>query len=131
VAENLAELHTAGYQIGQTINFLIFPSTSQGYQQVNFDVDGPMTLTCNGPSIGPIGFPINDIIVAMGGVPPYSFSVASGTVTNGLMLTPLPPTALSLTGTIMSPGSSFTIQATDGNGVVSANTCGFSFGVGG
>ena len=39
----------AGYQIGHTINFLLFASTGQGYQQVNFDIDLPTSFYCSAP----------------------------------------------------------------------------------
>jgi hypothetical protein len=45
----------------------------------------PLTLSC-ASGVGTIGVPYSSILVASGGIPPYTFSIISGSLPNGLTL---------------------------------------------
>ena len=114
----------AGYQIGQTINFLIFASTSQGYQQVNFDIDPPGVITC--PAISNV-VPAHqntafDVSVT-GGTPPYNFSI--GQNPSVLTLTAAPNTPTSYSIAIINPSNTSaafsSLNATDALGIALNN----------
>jgi hypothetical protein len=85
----------------------------------------PVLLTCSTTSTGMVGVPFNSpALMVTGGTPPYTFSVATGTLPPGLTLN---TSTGAITGTPTAPGT-FTIQVTDANGVVSTGTCAYSIG---
>jgi len=72
-----------------------------------------ITLSPNTLPPGVTGFPYNQTITASGGTPPYTFSITSGSLPNGLSLS----TTGAITGTPITPGLfSFTVRAADNNG---------------
>ncbi len=78
---------------------------------------------CGSVTSGEVGVPFNSpAITVTGGVAPYTFSIATGTLPAGLALN---PSTGAITGTPTAAGS-FTIQVTDSNGVVAASTCPFT-----
>lgn len=61
-----------------------------------------------------VGAPYNQTITASGGLAPYTYSVASGSLPAGLALNPVTG---AITGTVLAAGNfSFSITATDANG---------------
>jgi hypothetical protein len=79
----------------------------------------PLTLACPA-STGLVGLPYNSSLVATGGVKPYMFSIAAGSLPNGLTLNPM---SGAITGTPTSEGP-FTITAkvTDSSGSSASNS---------
>jgi hypothetical protein len=115
-----------GYQIGQTISFLLFASTSQGYQQVNFDVELAVTLNCPPVTSGLVGTFYSESFSVSGGIPPYGFDI-EGVPTNFLFTSGLnfafTGGTLKISGTPVVAGQ-FTITGNaDGTRVASANSC--------
>ncbi len=79
-------------------------------------VPGP-TVTCSTTNSGEVGVPFNSPAMKVtGGVGPYTFSVATGTLPTGLTLN---ATTGAITGTPTAAGT-FSIQVKDANGVVVA-----------
>ncbi len=79
-------------------------------------------LTCPTTSTGEAGLPFNSpAITVTGGTPPFTFSVATGTLPPGLTLN---TSTGAITGT-PTAGGSFTIKVTDANGLMST-TCPFT-----
>ncbi len=73
----------------------------------------PLTLACP-PGTPQVGVPYNSALVATGGVPPYTFSIISGSLPPGLTLN---PSTGAITGTPTTFGSySFTAQVVDSTG---------------
>jgi hypothetical protein len=86
---------------------------------------GNLLLTCNTTNTGTVGVPFNSpALMVTGGTPPYTFSVATGTLPPGLTLN---TSTGAVTGTPTAPGT-FTIQVTDANGLVSSGNCAYSIG---
>jgi hypothetical protein len=82
-------------------------------------------LTCSTTATGMVGVPFDSpALMVTGGTPPYTFSVATGTLPPGLTLN---TSTGAITGTPTAPGS-FTIQVMDANGVDSTGTCAYSIG---
>lgn len=82
-------------------------------------------LTCSTTSTGMVGVPFDSpALMVTGGTPPYTFSVATGTLPPGLTLN---TSTGAIIGTPTAPGS-FTIEVMDANGVVSTGTCAYSIG---
>src|SRR5580700_10788031 len=76
----------------------------------------PMIVTTSPLPNGAVGSPYNQQLTANGGFPPYSWSIITGTLPNGLMLS----SAGIISGTPTSPGpATFTIFVKDLDG---ANT---------
>ncbi len=100
---------------GEVQAFLLDTSTSAAPE--------PPTLTCPAVTSGEVSVPFNSPAVAVsGGTAPYTFSVATGMLPTGLTLN---SSTGAITGTPTTAGT-FTIQVTDANGTVSANTCPFT-----
>jgi hypothetical protein len=75
---------------------------------------GILTLTCPANNQGTVGSAFNGALAVSGGVAPYTFSIQSGNLPNGLSLN---PTTGAITGTPTTAGSfSFTAQVTDSTG---------------
>jgi len=81
-------------------------------------ISGPV-IQCSANSTGEVGLPVSIQISATGGTQPYTFSIASGALPNGLSLNPA--TGL-ISGTPTAPGS-FTVKVTDAKGQMSTGTC--------
>ena len=72
----------------------------------------PLALTCAGGT-GQVGAPYNSALMASGGVPPYTYSIVSGMLPDGLTLN---PTTGAITGTpTQATTYGFTAQVTDSN----------------
>jgi len=83
--------------------------------------NGPI-ISCPLVSSGEVNAAFSATVGVSGGTSPYVFSVASGTLPAGLSLN---ASTGAITGTPTAAGS-FTIQVTDGKGVVSASSCPFT-----
>jgi hypothetical protein len=100
----------AGYQIGQTINFLLFASTSQGYQQVNFDIDIPISFYCSPPLtlINPASYESFQIIYNQGPIiSGRESNVTTGEILWDFNLTPAYATMPTFNLIIQNPSSTF------------------------
>ncbi len=76
----------------------------------------PLTLTGGPQPIGEVGIPYTTSLVATGGVTPYAWSIASGTLPAGLSIS---PTTGAISGTPTAQGtSSFTLQVQDATNAV-------------
>ena len=79
----------------------------------------PVTLVCPS-STGQVGVAYSSALVAGGGVPPYTFSITSGTLPPGLTLN---PGTGAITGTPTTSGTfNFTAQVVDSTGSVAGTT---------
>ena len=79
----------------------------------------PLTLTCP-TNTGQVGVPYSSSLVATGGVPPYTFSIVSGSLPPGLTLN---PTTGAITGTPTTAGTfNFTAQVVDSNSAGATST---------
>lgn len=75
----------------------------------------PLAITTSALPGGAVGVPYGHTLAAQGGVQPYSWSIASGSLPPGLALS---PSTGAITGTPVSPGTySFTVRLTDGTTV--------------
>ncbi len=82
------------------------------------DIPAPQ-VTCSPVTTGSVGVPFSSVpLGSSGGVPPYTFSVTSGSLPPGLSLN---ASTGAVTGTPTAPGT-FTITITDAHGV-SGNSC--------
>ncbi|MCX6594427.1 MAG: carboxypeptidase regulatory-like domain-containing protein, partial [Acidobacteria bacterium] len=81
-----------------------------------------LTLTCSSNNTCSEGSSHSSTVTASGGVAPYTFSVATGTIPNGLTLN---SSTGAVTGTPTTSGS-FTIKVTDSLGTTASNTCPYS-----
>jgi Putative Ig domain len=86
----------------------------------------PPALTCASTgTTGEVGVAFSSpALSVLGGVPPFTFSVASGALPNGLTLN---TSTGAVTGTPTAAGS-WTLQVTDSNGVLGTPTCPYSIG---
>ncbi len=76
-------------------------------------INPPISVTCSATNTGEVGVPFNSgPITVTGGVPPYTFSIGSGTLPAGLTLN---TSTGAVTGTPTAPGT-FTIKVTDSLG---------------
>ena len=93
---------TAGSRLGVDFHFIALPS--------------PLKLTC-ASATGEVGVPYSSLLMASGGVPPYTYSIASGSLPSGLTLN---PATGAITGTPTQAGTfSFTGQVVDSSGSAS------------
>src|SRR5579885_1383653 len=80
----------------------------------------PLALTCASATTGQVGTPYDSFLTASGGVPPYNFSIISGSLPPGLTLN---SSTGEIKGTPTSAGSfSFTAQVTDSSGNTTTGT---------
>ena len=78
-------------------------------------VDGPLTITTTSLPAGTIGTPYAEALTALGGTPPYTWVILSGSLPDGLDLTPSPNNGV-IAGTPTTGGTSnFTVQLTAGS----------------
>ena len=81
------------------------------------------TVTCSTTNSGEVGVAFNSpAMTVTGGVAPYTFSIATGTLPGGLTLN---ASTGAITGTPTAAGT-FTIKVTDANGAVATGTCPFT-----
>lgn len=104
-------------------------AASAGFATVTYTYDppAPLNLTCPTQTLGTVGTAYNSSLQATGGVPPYTFSITSGTLPNGLTLNPLTG---AITGTPTTAGPfNFTAQVVDsigGAGGTATANCGIT-----
>ena len=82
-------------------------------------INPAVSLACAATNTGEVGVAFNATMTASGGVGPYTYSVATGTLPAGLSLN---ASTGAITGTPTAAGS-FTIKATDSLGDVATTTC--------
>ncbi|MEA2475790.1 MAG: hypothetical protein QOE06_3705, partial [Thermoleophilaceae bacterium] len=88
-----------------------------------FTIVAAPSIACSSVNSGEVGLAFNSpAMVVTGGVGTLTFSVGTGSLPAGLALN---ASTGAITGTATAPGT-FTIQVTDGNGVVAAGTCPFT-----
>jgi hypothetical protein len=86
---------------------------------------GPLSVTCSYPS-GQVGVAYSSFLVATGGTPAYSYSIAGGSLPTGLTLN---PATGAITGTPTAAGTfSDTSRAADSAGASSTSACGITIG---
>jgi hypothetical protein len=86
---------------------------------------GPLSVTCSYPS-GQLGVAYSSFLVATGGTPPYTYSIAGGSLPTGLI--PNPSTG-AITGTPTAAGTfSDTSRVADSAGGLSTSACGITIG---
>ena len=101
------------YSMTVVQNFAFGPNTSGNDDFSLMIPPTPLTLACTTAS-GQVGVPYSSGLVANGGVPPYTFTITSGSLPPGLLLD---MTTGSITGTpTMSGTFNFTAQALDSAG---------------
>src|SRR5581483_3985350 len=87
----------------------------------------PLTITCP-TATGTVGAGYSSAATAAGGLPPYTFSIAAGSLPPGLSLN---TSTGAITGTPSSAGSySFSIKVTDSSGQASVSSCSQSYSTG-
>lgn len=83
----------------------------------------PLTLVCP-QSTGQVGIPYSSSLVAAGGVPPYTYSIASGSLPPGLTLN---PATGAITGIPSSAGTfAFTAKVVDSASTTTTVNCGIT-----
>src|ERR1022692_2032821 len=88
---------------------------------------GPLSVTCSYPS-GQVGVAYSSFLVATGGLPAYTFSIAGGSLPTGLTLN---PSTGAITGTPTAAGTfSDTSRVADSAGASSTSACGITIGPG-
>jgi hypothetical protein len=86
---------------------------------------GPLSVTCSYPS-GQVGVAYSSFLVATGGRPAYSYSIAGGSLPTGLTLN---PSTGAITGTPTAAGTfSDTSRVADSAGGLSTSACGITIG---
>jgi hypothetical protein len=109
-------------------SFMLQVTDANGYVgtgNCSFTIVAGPSVTCSAVNSGEVGVPFNSPALNItGGVAPYTFSVASGSLPPGLTLD---TSTGAITGTPTAPGT-FTIRATDKNGVVTTVTCSYTIG---
>src|SRR5581483_7216826 len=84
----------------------------------------PVTVTCVTVTTGQVGTPYSSSVSASGGTAPYTYSIASGALPDGLTLN---ATTGAITGTPTAFGAfNFTIKATDstsGTALTATSNC--------
>jgi hypothetical protein len=79
----------------------------------------PLALSCTGLAAGTVGTAYSAVLSATGGVPAYTFSIGSGSISP----LALNPTTGAITGTPSAPGTlTFTAKVTDSSGSTASNT---------
>lgn len=105
---------------GETQTFTVQLSDANGLvdsRPLSFTVKDGFFITTSSINEGRVGISFNQAISALGGAPPYSFSVIAGALPPGLSLS----SAGDLAGTPVAGGSyGFTIQVRDSAGAVSS-----------
>ncbi len=109
--------------------FTLQVTDSNGFSAASrcpFTIAATPSLTCPAVSSGGVGITLSSpAITVSGGISPYTFSLASGTLPPGLTLN---ASTGAITGTPTTTGA-FTIQMTDADGVVAVSGCPFIIGV--
>jgi hypothetical protein len=86
---------------------------------------GPLSVTCSYPS-GQVGVAYSSFLVATGGLPAYTYSIAGGSLPTGLTLN---PSTGAITGTPTAAGTfSDTSRVADSAGASSTSACGITIG---
>jgi hypothetical protein len=84
---------------------------------------GPLSLTCSYPS-GQVGVPYTSALAAAGGIPPYTYSIVSGSLPAGLTLN---PSTGAITGTPTTSGATSNIsQVIDSTTAFATSSCGIT-----
>ncbi len=102
--------------VSGTFSYTVTITDSQGNTgtiNCSVTVNPPISVTCSATNTGEVGVPFNSgPITVTGGVPPYTFSIGSGTLPAGLTLN---TSTGAVTGTPTASGT-FTIKVTDSLG---------------
>ena len=86
---------------------------------------GPLSVTCSFPS-GQVGVAYSSFLVATGGTPAYTYSIAGGSLPTGLTLN---PSTGAIAGTPTAAGTfSDTSRVADSAGASSTSACGITIG---
>jgi len=107
-----------------TYSFTVQVSDASGISvsgTFSLTVTAPAFLSVSGSSLmnGVVGSPYSDTLNATGGVPPYSWSIAAGTLPNGLA----PSTSGTISGNPMVAGTySFSATVTDASGATATGS---------
>jgi hypothetical protein len=89
---------------------------------LSITVEPPPTITTTSLPSGATNKPYSGTVSASGGVPPFTWSVASGALPGGLSLAPSTTNSVLISGTHTSLGSfTFTIKATDSTGAIATS----------
>ena len=106
----------SGYQ-GATFSTVIIPASPPGkLLNVGLATPGPLNISTRTLPPAEIGLPFNSRVQISGGVPPYTFSVASGALPPGFALDPVFGTVSGIPATVGS--YPFTAKVTDKVGAI-------------
>jgi Putative Ig domain len=114
---NAPAIVAAATPVTVTATSISFPGESKSLQ---ITVEPPPTITTTTLPSGSVNGAYNGVVNATGGVPPFSWSVASGTLPPGLSLSASTTNSVNIVGTPGSQGTfgPFVIQAMDADGSV-------------
>lgn len=104
------------------------PSAAVDIANESITVNSPLAITTSSLTAGSVNVPYSGSAVASGGVPPYTWSITSGSMPAGLTLA----ASGSITGTPTSQGTStFTVQVSDSETPAATATASLSLAIGG
>ncbi len=107
------------FSMTEVATFTLSPGAEVGVDEAFKALPSPLALKC-ASSTGQVGVPYSSALMASGGVPPYTYSIISGSLPAGLTLN---TSTGAITGTPTQPGTfSFTAQVVDSSGSSTTNT---------